>query len=425
MNSRERILTSLDHREPDRLAVDFGGMCNTSMHVSCLDGLVGHFNLEPRLIRTMDPFTMVGIVDYDLGDAVGSDAVGVLPPGTVFGVPRRDWKPWVTPQGLEVLVPGGFEVTPDGEGGFYAHTGGDTTLPPAGHLPAGGYYFDAVISAEPVDEDDLDPDDNLEEFRLLSEADIAYFVSELTRARATGKAVVLGVPGMGLGDAAEIPGCCLAKPKGIRDIADWYMAPLLYPEYVEEVFRRQTDIALKNLEALNAAAGDLIDVVLTCAADYAHQSSTFFSKEVFEEMYVPHFKRANDWIHQNTKWKIAKHNCGAVEPFIPLLVESGFDILNPVQCSAEGMAPEHLKKEYGRHITFWGGGVDTQRTLPFGTPREVREEVLKRCEIFSKDGGFVFNAIHNIQAGTPPENIVAMLDAVKEFNSANYGAAVN
>lgn len=422
MNPRERVLASLNHKQPDRMAVDFGGMCNSSMHVSCLDGLVKHYGLPPRLIRTMDPFTMVGIVDHDLGDAIGSDAVGVLPPGTVFGMPRRDWTPWITPQGQEVLVPGGFAVTPDGKGGWYAHPQGDVSLPPSGHLPEGGFYFDAIIRAEEVDEDDLNPDDNLEEYRVLTKDDIAYFVRELTAARATGKAVVLGVPGMGLGDAAEIPGCSLVKPKGIRDIADWYMAPLLYPDYVEEVFRRQTDIALENLTLLKDAAGDLIDVVLTCAADYAHQNSTFFSKDVFEEAYMPHFKRANSWIHENTGWKIAKHNCGAVEPFIPLLVESGFDILNPAQCSAAGMAPSHLKKEYGKHITFWGGGVDTQQTLPFGTPREVREEVLERCEIFSQDGGFVFNAIHNIQAGTPLANIVAMLGAVREFNQAHHGA---
>jgi Uroporphyrinogen-III decarboxylase len=125
----------------------------------------------------------------------------------------------------------------------------------------------------------------------------------------------------------------------------------------------------------------------------------------------------NDWIHANTGWKTFKHSCGAIEPFISLLIESGFDILNPVQCSAAGMEPEKLKQKYGRDIVFWGGGIDTQQVLPFGKPVEVREQVLRRCEIFAKSGGFVFNAIHNIQANTPVCNIVAMLDAIKEFNS--------
>jgi len=124
----------------------------------------------------------------------------------------------------------------------------------------------------------------------------------------------------------------------------------------------------------------------------------------------------NAWIHENTDWKTFKHSCGAVENFMPHFIESGFDIINPVQCSAAGMDPKILKKKYGDKLVFWGGGVDTQNSLPFGTPEQVREEVLGRCEIFARDGGFVFNAIHNIQARTPIENIVAMFEAVKEFN---------
>ena len=124
----------------------------------------------------------------------------------------------------------------------------------------------------------------------------------------------------------------------------------------------------------------------------------------------------NHWIHANTGWKTFKHCCGAIEPFVDLFIESGFDIINPVQCSASGMDPEILKEKYGDRIVFCGGGVDTQRVLPFGKPREIREQVLRRCEIFSKKGGFIFNTIHNVQAKTPVENIVAMLDAIKEFN---------
>jgi uroporphyrinogen-III decarboxylase len=112
-----------------------------------------------------------------------------------------------------------------------------------------------------------------------------------------------------------------------------------------------------------------------------------------------------------------KHCCGAVEPFMKNFIDSGFDIINPVQINAAGMVPEHLKKEYGDHLTFWGGGVDTQKMLPFGKPEEVKDQVKRMCEVFSKDGGFVFNTIHNIQANVPVENIIAMIEAVHEFNS--------
>ena len=131
---------------------------------------------------------------------------------------------------------------------------------------------------------------------------------------------------------------------------------------------------------------------------------------------MPYYKRMNDWIHQNTSWKTFKHSCGAVESLIGAFIDSGFDILNPVQVAATGMEPEHLKKEYGRDITFWGGGVDTQTTLMFKSPEEVRTEVLKHCDIFGVDGGFVFNTVHNIQGNVPVENIIAMIQALNQFN---------
>jgi uroporphyrinogen-III decarboxylase len=162
--------------------------------------------------------------------------------------------------------------------------------------------------------------------------------------------------------------------------------------------------------------GDAVDAVFLCGTDFGTQTSTFCSTATFRDLYFPYYKKLNDWIHRHTGWKCFKHSCGAVERFIPSFIEAGFDILNPVQCSATGMAAEHLKEKFGDRLTFWGGGVDTQRTLPFGTPEQVRREVLERCETFSRGGGFVFNSIHNVQAGTPVANIVAMFEAVREFN---------
>jgi uroporphyrinogen-III decarboxylase len=138
--------------------------------------------------------------------------------------------------------------------------------------------------------------------------------------------------------------------------------------------------------------------------------------KTFRTLWLPYYKRLCDWIHRNTTWKVFKHSCGSVERFYEAFIEAGIDVINPVQCSAAGMDAAYLKDKYGERLVFWGGGVDTQQVLPFGTPREVREQVLRRCEIFSRGGGFVFNAVHNVQAGTPIANIVAMIEAVKEFN---------
>jgi uroporphyrinogen-III decarboxylase len=187
-------------------------------------------------------------------------------------------------------------------------------------------------------------------------------------------------------------------------------------DFVHRLYARQTEIALGNLERVHRRIGDAVDVVFLCGTDFGTQTSSFCSVATFRELWLPYYKQLCGWIHAHTSWKVFKHSCGSVERFFESFVDAGFDIANPVQCSARGMEPEHLKAKYGGRLVFWGGGVDTQKTLPFGTPAEVREQVLRRCEVFAPGGGFVFNAIHNIQAGTPVSNIAAMFDAVREFN---------
>jgi len=192
----------------------------------------------------------------------------------------------------------------------------------------------------------------------------------------------------------------------------------LRKDYIHAVFQTQLEIELQNLEKIRAAAGNLIDVYMLCGTDFGTQNSTFCSLATFRDLWLPYYKEVCGWIHKNTSWKCFKHSCGSVVKFIDSFIEAGFDILNPVQCSAAGMDPGQLKERFGDRIVFWGGGVDTQETLPFASPAEVHEQVLRRCEIFAPAGGFVFNAIHNVQAKTPVENIVAMIDAVHEFNGA-------
>lgn len=177
----------------------------------------------------------------------------------------------------------------------------------------------------------------------------------------------------------------------------------------------QTEVILKNIESFKQAVSNKIDVLLVSDADFGAQRCPFISNELYRELYKPFHKRINDWIHKNTTWKSFIHSCGAIEKLIPELIEAGFDILNPVQLSAEGMDAKLLKDKYGSKVTFWGGGVDTQKTLPFGTREEVAKQVEERIKIFSKGGGFVFNAIHNIQAKTPVENIASMIEVVKNF----------
>lgn len=416
MTSKERVLASLAHREPDRVPIDFGSTGVTGIHVSCVAALRDHYGLERRPVKVHEPYQMLGLVEEDLKQAMGLDVDGVFRRKTLFGFPAEDWKEWRTHQELDVLVPGGFNTTTAENGDTLIYPEGDMAAPPSGRMPRGGYFFDTIIRQEPLDDGRLDPEDNLEEFKPISDADMTSIRADVEALAGSGRAVMAGFGGTAFGDIALVPAPFLKYPKGIRDVAEWYMSTRSRRDYIHAVFARQAEIGIANLSQIHAVIGDAVDAVFICGTDFGTQTSSFCSAATFRELWFPYYKQVNDWIHAHTRWKTFKHSCGSVYRFIPSFIEAGFDILNPVQCSAADMDAKRLKAEFGGRLAFWGGGVDTQKTLPFGTPEEVRKQVLERCGIFSKGGGFVFNTIHNIQAGTPVENIVAMLGAVHQFN---------
>ena len=416
MTSRDRVRATLEHRTPDRIPVEFGATPTTGMHVTCVAALREHFGLEPRPVMVHEPYQMLGWIDPDLQEALGIDVDAVCPQKTIFGFANENWREFRLPWDQEVLVSEHFVTTTDAKGDLLMYPEGDATAPPSGRMPVGGYFFDTIIRQEPIDDDSLDPEDNLEEFGPVEEDTLEHFRSEVARVADSPRARVGTLGGTAFGDIALVPAPFLKRPKGIRDVAEWYVSTLTRQDYLHAVFSRQCDIALANLEKLHTVVGDAIDVVFVCGTDFGTQTSSFCSPDTFLSLYAPYYKLVNGWIHEHTNWKCMKHSCGAVEPFIGPFIDCGFDALNPVQCSATGMDPKLIKSRYGDHIVFWGGGVDTQQTLPFGTPAEVRAQVLERCAVFGEGGGFVFNTIHNVQALTPTANLVAMFAALAEFN---------
>lgn len=258
--------------------------------------------------------------------------------------------------------------------------------------------------------------DNLEEFAPLSDEELEHFRRQSEALyHNTDLAIVANFGGTSFGDIALVPAPWLKHPKGIRDVEEWYVSLIMRKGYIYDVFEGQCEIALGNLELIRQAVGDRVDVIFVTGTDFGTQNGPFLSQELYRELFKPFHHRVNNWVHAHTPWKTFIHTCGGVEPLIEDFIEAGFDILNPVQCSAAGMDPQVLKQKYGDRLVFWGGGVDTQRTLPFGTPEEVQREVRKRLEIFGRDGGYVFNPIHNVQANTPVENLVAMFETVREY----------
>ncbi|HOZ49613.1 MAG TPA: uroporphyrinogen decarboxylase family protein [Candidatus Hydrogenedentes bacterium] len=417
MTSRKRVEKALAHKEPDRIPLDLGASAVTGMHVSAVYKLRQALGLDVpgTPVKVVEPYQMLGEIAPDLVDALGVDVVGLGGRRTLFGFENRDWKPWTTFDGTPVLVPEVFNTDPEPNGDILMYPEGDKSAPPSGHMPKGGWYFDTIVRQPPIDEAALNVEDNLEEFGPISDDDLDHFRAEAERLHTqTDKAILASFGGTAFGDIALVPGPWLKHPKGIRDIAEWYISPMMRRDYVYRLFERQCEIALANLDRIHEAVGDKVAAAFLTGTDFGTQAGPFIAPQTYRDLFMPFNKAVNDWVHTHTTWKTFIHSCGSVRALIPDFIEAGFDILNPVQTTAADMGARELKQAYGDQLVFWGGGVNTQQTLPFGTPVEVCEDVRYRIETFGPGGGFVFNTIHNVQAQTSAENLIALYETVRE-----------
>ena len=412
LTSRERLRRVLNREDADRIPVDFGGTSVTGIHVRMVELLRRLYGLPAEPVKVVEPYQMLGEVKTDLREAMGIDVVGISPRTTLFGFENCGWREFRTFWGQVVLVPEGFCTSLDENGDLLIYPEGDRSAIASGRMPSAGFFFDTIVRQDPIDESALDPADNLEEFCPLGEADLAYWKAAVAALEGSSEGVIANVGGTALGDIALVPAPFMKRPRGIRDIAEWYMATRARPDYVHAVFEKQAGIAIERLRAVHAIAGEVVQAVFLCGTDFGTQDSQFLSAAAFRELYLPYYRRMNDWIHRNTGWKSFKHSCGSVEPLITSFADAGFDILNPVQVNAVGMDPRLLKERYGDRLVFWGGGVDTQKVLPQGTTEDVRAEVRRRIRDLAPGGGYVAAAVHCIQPDVPPANITAMCDEV-------------
>jgi hypothetical protein len=423
MNSFQRVQFALNHRQPDRVPLDLGSSAVTGMSAASVYLLRQALHLDPpgTPVKVTEPYQMLGEVTLDLLDALGVDVVGLGAPRTMFGFPNQDWKEWDF-NGTPVLVPAGFNTDAEADGSLLMYPEGDKSVPPSGHMPAGGYYFDTIVRQPEIDEDRLDPADNLQEFGPITDADLAWFAHEYQRlASQSERAILANFGGTAFGDIALVPVPWIKHPRGIRDIAEWYMSTKTRREYVWKVFEQQCETGLHNLEKIVSVVGDRIQAVFITGTDFGTQSGPFISPKAYRDLYQPFHKAVNDWVHAHTSWKTFIHSCGSVTAFLNDFIEAGFDILNPVQTSAAGMDPSGLKEVYGDRLVFWGGGIDTQYTLPFGTPDQIDAEVRQRMQILGHGGGFIFNPIHNVQARVPLENLTTLYQSVTKHRTYPMG----
>ena len=381
MNSRERALAALNHREPDRIPIDLGGTICTSIHRDAYTDLGNYLGIESKEFKMVDHFQQLPYLDETLMERFGSDFRMIqLPPAMAFDV----------------------DVFEDGKYYAFIDNWGAKV-----HMPKNkGLYFDWVefpikeATLEALDAyswPDLDPPDFIDQL-----AQQAKHLHENTQYALTGSALIGG----GIFEQS----CTTA---GYRD---FLVALVRAPEFADRLMDRITEIYIESCNNYLEQIGEYLDVFVYYD-DVCGQNGWLISPDTYRGMIKPKQRRLIEAIKSQTAAKVFYHGCGAIFDLIPDLIDIGVDIVNPVQVSARDMDTKRLKAEYGQEIVFWGGGIDTQRTLPFGTPEQVSDEVKRRIDDLGPGGGFVFAAVHNIQAFVPPENIVALFDTALEYGN--------
>jgi uroporphyrinogen decarboxylase len=411
MNSRERVLAAIEHKEPDRVPVDLGS--NPSSGISA----IAYNNLKKHLEKTQGR-TLVYDVVQQLAqpeeEILSQFGVDVLDIGRTFNTSDEDWYDITLADGSIAQYPKWFEPVRREDGGYEVESEGRVIarMPPGGmffdqtYFPYAGGYPDnyeklpeamqqvlwAALVHSPWDHAG-EPDfwEKLREkaVRLRSSTDKALMIS---------------------------CGCNLFEwGTFLRRMDRFLMDLLAEPNRVEVLLDALMEIHMGFLEKVCEAVGDVVDIA-RFGDDLGMKGGPFMPPEMYRQLFKPRHTKLNAYVHKHTPMKTFLHSCGSIYMLLPDLIEAGVDIINPVQTNCRDMEPGRLKKEFGRDITFWGGGCDTASVLNYAEPGEVRKHVLKRLEILSPGGGFVFNTIHNILPEVPPENITAMFDAVKEFN---------
>ncbi len=409
MNSRERVLRTVNFQEPDRVPIDLGGLEASSIGVKAYNGVKRKLGIRSES-RIWDPRFMIARVEEEILQRFHVDIVPLDVSSAAWdAAPDSEWIPRTLYEGVEGLLPPETNIGTDSEGNWVLLDGEGN--PTAYRMPREGYYFDDMSFDTPgatIDPAAFRPPAGFSDEQLEALRKRGKFLHDNT------EYAMLGWGG----------GVCFLGLSLITDrlsnvtmglSSEWMVMLMTEKETCHEMMGRSIEASIASLKQLHDAVGDYCFAWGIAADDSGTQRGEFINPDLWAEMIRPHYAKLCDWVHRNTKWKTFMHSCGSIYNLIPHLIEAGIDILNPVQTSAAGMEPERLKKEFGGRIVFWGGGCDTQNVLSTATPEEVREHVRERIGIFAPGGGYIFNQVHNIQPNVPPENVIAMLDAAYEF----------
>ncbi len=403
MTSRERVLAALDHRETHRVPVDFSGHRSSGIAAMVYPKLRELLGLPPRPVRVYDVVQQLAIVDEDVLDRFGVDTIEM---GRGFALDEKSWSPWTLPDGTPCFVPAWTRLERQ-EGRWVIRSQSGRIL---AHMPDGAFYFEQTYFPF-LEGDDLNAiSDVLGESMWTAIAsppgpiDAESLADGARGLRATTDRAVIGLFG---GNLFEVGQFLYRNDQFMMLLAG-------EPRHAHRFLDKLIEIHLANLERFLTAVGESIDIILF-GDDLGMQTGPMMSPRMYRELFKPRHKLLWTRAKELADVKVMLHCCGGVRELMPDLIEAGLDAINPVQISCSGMSAGELKAEFGKDVTFWGGGCDTQDILPNGTPQQVAEHVKQQVSMLRPGGGFVFQQVHNILANVPPENIVAMFDAVNEL----------
>ena len=397
MTPRQRILATLEHRQVDRVPVDFAGTDCTSAHAIAYDRLRRHLGIQPRPIRLACLIQQVAEADPEVAEQLGGQAVGL------FHHPKT-WRLWKSGYGFDLEVPDGWRPETQSDGATVVRDAAGTVRT---KRPADGLYFDPVrfVFADVQRPEELDEHASVFQrwdWPTVNDESIDAYAARAKKLRAATDRAIVASWRMHYLQAGQIM-------RGYEQ----FMIDLLCDEtLVRAMLDRLHAAYLARAGAMLEALGEAVDVVFF-TDDLGTQNGPLISPDVYRRLIKPYWTELIALIKEHDK-KVLMHACGAVSQFIPDLIDMGVDALNPVQITAADMAPERLKREFGKDITFWGGGINTQGGLDGGTPASIAEEVRRNIDTFAAGGGYVFTQVHNIQANVPPENIIAAYETAVE-----------
>jgi len=411
MKSRERVKMSINHKQVDRVPIDLGSMRSTGIATIAYNNLRKKLGITKGLAKMYDFIQQLAYPEKEIRDLFHVD---VIDAGQAFLNNDSEWRKWILNDGSKCLIPKYLNVEIDKEGTVLLKNNDNVIL---GKKPKSSLYVDQsywVYKDLPKIPNTFDDKDLVKQLwaipsppwylNIFNDSDYKLFINNIKKLHdETDYAIMLSV------------GCNLFETGNfLRGMENFLSDIYLDKNGTKRLIDKLVEGNMKFLDRVLRGVGEYVDL-LQFGDDLGLQNGPFMSPDVFKEIFMPRYKKMWDFVHNNTDCKIFLHSCGSVFELLPHLIDAGVDVLNPVQTTAVNMEPEKLKKEFGKYITFWGGGCNTRDVLPNKTPTEVKEDVKRRIEIFSKGGGFVFNQTHNILADVKPENVIAMLEAAYEY----------